>query len=133
MERRTVVRAAWNGENHAGTCCSDRVPHDVFQHLRLHHRQQVAWRQRKARACAVRASQVTTQVLFREMCAVVVSLMAPLAWLPYRYHAPSTIFIDELDAIMGQRGGGGGGGAEHEASRRMKTELLIQVSQHVGR
>jgi len=43
-----------------------------------------------------------------------------------RYHAPSTIFIDELDAIMGQRGGGGGG-AEHEASRRMKTELLIQV------
>lgn len=33
---------------------------------------------------------------------------------------------------MGQRGGGGGGGAEHEASRRMKTELLIQVSQHVG-
>jgi katanin p60 ATPase-containing subunit A1 len=50
-----------------------------------------------------------------------------------RYHAPSTIFLDEIDSIMSSRdsgsgGSGGSGGGEHEGSRRMKTELLIQVS-----
>lgn len=45
-----------------------------------------------------------------------------------RYHAPSTIFLDEMDSILSSRGdGGGGGGGEHESSRRMKTELLIQM------